>query len=862
MNLQKFTQKSLEAIQNAQSMAVEYGNPQMDQQHLLVTLLTQDEGLIPQLMQKVNVNVNSLLQAAENEVKKLPRATGGQTYVSSDLEKTLTAAEKLAENMTDEYVSVEHIFMAMVNSPNAALKDIFRQYNITKEGFMKILATVRGNTRVTSDSPEATYDALKKYGTDLVEKARSKKLDPVIGRDDEIRNVIRILSRKTKNNPVLIGEPGVGKTAIAEGLAQRIVKEDVPNSLKDKTIFSLDMGALIAGAKFRGEFEERLKAVLNEVKKSEGKIILFIDELHTIVGAGKSDGAMDAGNLLKPMLARGELHCIGATTLNEYKQYIEKDPALERRFQPVMVNEPTVEDTIAILRGLKERYEVYHGVKIQDQAMIAAATLSNRYISDRFLPDKAIDLVDEACAMIRTEMDSMPTELDIIQRKIIQHEIEEAALKKEDDKLSKEHLEEIQKELAEMRDQFATLKAKWENEKDAIGVVQKLREQIEDVNAEIEAAERKYDLNKAAELKYGKLPQLQKELEEKEREAEENGNKNTLLRDKVTEEEIARIIERWTGIPVAKLMEGEREKLLHLEDTLHERVVGQDEAVQKVAEAILRSRAGIQSPNRPIGSFMFLGPTGVGKTELAKTLAECLFDDEKNMVRIDMTEYMEKFSVSRLIGAPPGYVGYEEGGQLTEAVRRKPYSVILFDEVEKAHPDVFNILLQVLDDGRITDSQGRTVDFKNTVIILTSNLGSNYLLEGIDANGEITQEARNQVEELLHHSFRPEFLNRLDEIVFYKPLTKDNITHIIDLIMKDLNKRLADKQLKCELTERAKDYIVETGYDPAFGARPLKRLVQRDIETLLARKIIAGDIDQGTTLVVDVENGEYSVTAK
>ena len=695
-----------------------------------------------------------------------------------------------------------------------------------------------------------------------MEKARSKKLDPVIGRDDEIRNVIRILSRKTKNNPVLIGEPGVGKTAIAEGLAQRIVKEDVPNSLKDKTIFSLDMGALIAGAKFRGEFEERLKAVLNEVKKSEGKIILFIDELHTIVGAGKSDGAMDAGNLLKPMLARGELHCIGATTLNEYKQYIEKDPALERRFQPVMVNEPTVEDTIAILRGLKERYEVYHGVKIQDQAMIAAATLSNRYISDRFLPDKAIDLVDEACAMIRTEMDSMPTELDIIQRKIIQHEIEEAALKKEDDKLSKEHLEEIQKELAEMRDQFATLKAKWENEKDAIGVVQKLREQIEDVNAEIEAAERKYDLNKAAELKYGKLPQLQKELEEKEREAEENGNKNTLLRDKVTEEEIARIIERWTGIPVAKLMEGEREKLLHLEDILHERVVGQDEAVQKVAEAILRSRAGIQSPNRPIGSFMFLGPTGVGKTELAKTLAECLFDDEKNMVRIDMTEYMEKFSVSRLIGAPPGYVGYEEGGQLTEAVRRKPYSVILFDEVEKAHPDVFNILLQVLDDGRITDSQGRTVDFKNTVIILTSNLGSNYLLEGIDANGEITQEARNQVEELLHHSFRPEFLNRLDEIVFYKPLTKDNITHIIDLIMKDLNKRLADKQLKCELTERAKDYIVETGYDPAFGARPLKRLVQRDIETLLARKIIAGDIDQGTTLVVDVENGEYSVTAK
>ena len=862
MNLQKFTQKSLEAIQNAQSMAVEYGNPQMDQQHLLLALLQQEDGLIPQLLQKMNVNLNGFMMAVEQEVKKLPRATGGQTYVASDLEKTLTAAEKLAENMKDEYVSVEHIFMAMVNSPNSALREIFRQYQVTKEGFMKILATVRGNTRVTSDSPEATYDALKKYGTDLVEKARSKKLDPVIGRDDEIRNVIRILSRKTKNNPVLIGEPGVGKTAIAEGLAQRIVKEDVPNSLKDKTIFSLDMGALIAGAKFRGEFEERLKAVLNEVKKSEGRIILFIDELHTIVGAGKSDGAMDAGNLLKPMLARGELHCIGATTLNEYKQYIEKDPALERRFQPVMVNEPTVEDTIAILRGLKERYEVYHGVKIQDQAMIAAATLSNRYISDRFLPDKAIDLVDEACAMIRTEMDSMPTELDVIQRKIIQHEIEEAALKKEDDKLSKEHLEEIQKELAEMRDEFAALKAKWENEKDAIGVVQKLREQIEDVNAEIEAAERKYDLNKAAELKYGKLPQLQKELEEKEREAEENGSKNTLLRDKVTEEEIARIIERWTGIPVAKLMEGEREKLLHLEDILHERVVGQDEAVQKVAEAILRSRAGIQSPNRPIGSFLFLGPTGVGKTELAKTLAECLFDDEKNMVRIDMTEYMEKFSVSRLIGAPPGYVGYEEGGQLTEAVRRKPYSVILFDEVEKAHPDVFNILLQVLDDGRITDSQGRTVDFKNTVIILTSNLGSNYLLEGIDEQGEITENARAQVEELLRHSFRPEFLNRLDEIVFYKPLTKDNITHIIDLIMKDLNRRLADKQLKCRLTEAAKDYIVETGYDPAFGARPLKRLVQRDIETLLARKIIAGDIDQGTTLVVDVKNGQYEITAE
>ncbi len=859
MNTQNFTQKSIEAIQNAQSVAIEYKNTQIDQIHIVYSLLAQQDGLIPQMLVRMGISVNALINDVEKEIKNLPYSSNtGQTYISSELNMVLEEAEKMARNMKDDFVSVEHIFMALVNSPNSAVKRIFDKHCITKNEFMKQLKEVRGNARVTSDNPESTYDVLNKYGYDLVERARSKKLDPVIGRDDEIRNVIRILSRKTKNNPVLIGEPGVGKTAIAEGLAQRIVSEDVPNSLKDKTIFSLDMGSLIAGAKYRGEFEERLKAVLNEIKKSEGKIILFVDELHTIVGAGKSDGAMDAGNLLKPMLARGELHCIGATTLNEYKQYIEKDAALERRFQPVMVTEPTVEDTVAILRGLKERYEVFHGVKIQDQAIIAAATLSNRYITDRFLPDKAIDLIDEACAMIRTEIDSMPTELDVIRRKIIQHEIEEAALKKENDKLSVEHLNDIQKELAELRENFNALKTKWENEKSSIDKVQLLKSQIENINAEIEMAERKYDLNKAAELKYGKLPQLKKEL--KAAEEEENGeNKNSLLRNKVTDEEIAKIIERWTKIPVAKLVQGEREKLMKMESVLHKRVVGQDEAVTKVAEAILRSRAGIQNPNRPIGSFMFLGPTGVGKTELAKALAESLFDDEKNIIRIDMTEHMEKFSVSRLIGAPPGYVGYEEGGQLTEAVARRPYSVILFDEVEKAHPDVFNILLQVLDDGRITDSQGRTVDFKNTIIILTSNLGSQDLLEGIEENGDINNDVKEKVNELLKHHFRPEFLNRLDEIVMFKPLTKDNIANIVELIIEDLNRRISDKQLSCTVSGEAKKFIVENGYDMVYGARPLKRYIQQNVETLMAKKIISEDVAPKTVLKVDVINDKLSV---
>ncbi|RGU01222.1 ATP-dependent chaperone ClpB [[Clostridium] leptum] len=864
MNAQKFTQKSLEAIQEAQNIALEHNSMQIEQEHLVCALLEQKDGLIPQLMKKMGTDPDALLHAVEQRIEGLPGVTGpgresGKIYVSGDVDQNLAAAEREAGRMKDEYVSVEHIMMAVLEKPNTGMSRIFQQFGVTKDQFLSVLATVRGNTRVTSDTPEETYDSLSKYGQDLVELAKNHKLDPVIGRDSEIRNVIRILSRKTKNNPVLIGEPGVGKTAIAEGLALRIVRGDVPNNLKDRKLFSLDMGSLIAGAKFRGEFEERLKAVLGEVKKSEGKIILFIDELHTIVGAGKTEGSMDAGNLLKPLLARGELHCIGATTLDEYRQYIEKDPALERRFQPVLVDEPSVADTISILRGLKERYEVFHGVKIQDQALIAAATLSNRYISDRFLPDKAIDLVDEACAMVRTEIDSMPTELDEISRKIMQLEIEEAALKKETDALSQEHLQELQKELAELRSQFKEMKAKWENEKEAIGKVQKLREEIDQVNGEIEKAERSYDLNKLAELKYGRLPALQKELQEEERIAEEGQSNASLLHDKVTEEEIAKIVGRWTGIPVSKLMEGERDKLLRLEDILHQRVIGQDEAVEKVTEAILRSRAGIQDPDRPIGSFLFLGPTGVGKTELAKALAQTLFDDERNMVRIDMTEYMEKYSVSRLVGAPPGYVGYEEGGQLTEAVRRHPYSVVLFDEVEKAHPDVFNILLQVLDDGRITDSQGRTVDFKNTINILTSNLGSNYILEGINEKGEISGEARTMVDGLLKQQFRPEFLNRLDDIVFYKPLTKDEITRIVDLMIADLQKRLEEKQLTVELTQAAKDYVVDSGYDPVYGARPLRRFLQSKVETAIAKAIISRDLRPRTHLVVDYNGRELTV---
>ena len=862
MDIQKFTQKSIEAIQNAQNLAIEHENSQIDQEHLLYALLVGENSLIKELLKKMNVS-DEFENAIKREIDNKPSMHSNarqmdQVYISRDTDEALTDAQNTAEKMQDEYVSVEHIMIGLIDKANSKLKELFRTFKIDKNGFLKVLSEVRGNTRVTTDNPEGTYDVLKKYGTDLTEMARKQKLDPVIGRDDEIRNVIRILSRKTKNNPCLIGEPGVGKTAIAEGLALRIVRGDVPENLKDCTIFSLDMGALVAGAKYRGEFEERLKAVLQEVKKSEGKIILFIDELHTIVGAGKTDGAMDAGNLLKPMLARGELHCIGATTLNEYRQYIEKDPALERRFQHVLVDEPTVEDTISILRGLKERYEVYHGVEISDNAIIAAATLSHRYITDRFLPDKAIDLIDEACSMIKTEMESMPTELDEISHKIMQHQIEAEALKKEKDEQSQKRLEVIQKEIAEMQTKFNEMKAKWENEKDAISKVQKLREDIERVNGEIEKAERNYELNKAAELKYGKLPELQKELK-KEEEIAAKSKESSLLRTKVTDEEITKIIAKWTGIPVTKLMESEREKILNLGSILHKRVIGQDEAVDKVTDAIIRSRAGIQDSRRPIGSFMFLGPTGVGKTELAKALAESLFDDEHNIIRIDMSEYMEKFSVSRLIGAPPGYVGYEEGGQLTEAVRRKPYSVILFDEIEKAHPDVFNVLLQVLDDGRITDSQGRTVDFKNTIIILTSNLGSEYILEGINDKGELTEEAKDKVEKLLKQSFRPEFLNRLDEIVFYKPLTQNEIGKILDLLIADLNKRLTDQEINVELTDSAKTYLITNGYDAIYGARPLKRFVQKKVETLIAREIIKQTVLPKDKVLIDCKDNELYI---
>ncbi len=858
MDTNKFTQKTMEALKEAQSMAIAYQNMQVEQAHLCHALLAQPEGLIPQLLNKMETDANLVAGAMEEVVSRLPKISGpgrepDKVYVSPDVEKALLAGQQRAAQMKDEYMSVEHVWLGLMEKADRAVKPILDRFGIRTDAFLKALSTVRGAARVTTDSPEGTYDALAKYGSDLTALARSQKLDPVIGRDSEIRNVIRILSRKTKNNPVLIGEPGVGKTAIAEGLAIRIVRGDVPESLKDRSLFSLDMGSLIAGAKFRGEFEERLKAVLAEIKKSEGKTLLFIDELHNIVGAGKAEGAMDAGNLLKPMLARGELHCIGATTLDEYRKYIEKDAALERRFQPVMVNEPTVEDTISILRGLKERYEVFHGVKIQDGALIAAATLSNRYITDRFLPDKAIDLVDEACAMIRTEIDSLPVELDEISRKIMQLEIEEAALKKEEDALSKERLAALQKELGDLRAEFSRMKAQWENEKNAIGKVQKLREDLERLGAEIEKAERNYDLNKAAELKYGELPRLQKELEEEEAIAEKNKNGQSLLRNKVTEEEIARIVARWTGIPVQKLVEGEREKLMQLPEILHKRVIGQEEAVSKVSEAILRSRAGISDPNRPIGSFLFLGPTGVGKTELAKALAQALFDDEKNLVRIDMSEYMEKFSVSRLIGAPPGYVGYDEGGQLTEAVRRRPYSVVLFDEIEKAHPEVFNVLLQVLDDGRITDSQGRTVDFKNTILIMTSNLGSSDILEGIGKDGQISIEARQRVEMLLRMQFRPEFLNRIDEIVFYKPLNREEIGRIVELLIRNLQERLSDRQIGIILTEGAKNLVVDRGFDPVYGARPLKRYLQSHVETLVARRIVSGGVEPGRTLTIDVD---------